>query len=110
MCFFFCKQKTSYEMRISDWSSDVCSSDLTKAAVKNNYRYRRHYPKITLKIPDATRDCVIDRASARIPALSIKEEKPCGLLSVTAFTKAFSILSISEVGTDRKSTRLNSSH
>src|SRR3546814_7568519 len=27
VCFF--KQKTSYEMRISDWSSDVCSSDLT---------------------------------------------------------------------------------
>src|SRR3546814_5967342 len=26
--FFFVKQKTAYEMRISDWSSDVCSSDL----------------------------------------------------------------------------------
>src|SRR3546814_2551409 len=26
--FFCCKQKTAYEMRISDWSSDVCSSDL----------------------------------------------------------------------------------
>src|SRR3546814_1107974 len=29
--FFFCKQKTAYEMRISDWSSDVCSSDLPGA-------------------------------------------------------------------------------
>src|SRR3546814_4514057 len=29
--FFFFKQKTAYEMRISDWSSDVCSSDLRKA-------------------------------------------------------------------------------
>src|SRR3546814_2587266 len=28
MCFFCFKQKTAYEMRISDWSSDVCSSDL----------------------------------------------------------------------------------
>src|SRR3546814_10687110 len=28
LCFFFFKQKTAYEMRISDWSSDVCSSDL----------------------------------------------------------------------------------
>src|SRR3546814_6512200 len=27
----FCKQKTAYEMRISDWSSDVCSSDLISA-------------------------------------------------------------------------------
>src|SRR3546814_4105705 len=31
MCFFF-KQKTAYELRISDWSSDVCSSDLRSAA------------------------------------------------------------------------------
>src|SRR3546814_2822192 len=29
---FFFKQKTAYEMRISDWSSDVCSSDLASAA------------------------------------------------------------------------------
>src|SRR3546814_6687657 len=29
-CFFFFKQKTAYEMRISDWSSDVCSSDLAE--------------------------------------------------------------------------------
>src|SRR3546814_8100524 len=29
--FFFFKQKTAYEMRISDWSSDVCSSDLRAA-------------------------------------------------------------------------------
>src|SRR3546814_5130361 len=28
MCIVFCKQKTAYEMRICDWSSDVCSSDL----------------------------------------------------------------------------------
>src|SRR3546814_5824226 len=35
--FFFFKQKTAYEMRISDWSSDVCSSDLQP-------RYRDHGP------------------------------------------------------------------
>src|SRR3546814_3900413 len=32
LCFFFFKQKTAYEMRISDWSSDVCSSDLQEGA------------------------------------------------------------------------------
>src|SRR3546814_2864540 len=32
LLFFFCKQKTAYEMRISDWSSDVCSSDLQARA------------------------------------------------------------------------------
>src|SRR3546814_6547737 len=31
--FFFFKQKTAYEMRISDWSSDVCSSDLVARRV-----------------------------------------------------------------------------
>src|SRR3546814_2388798 len=33
LIFFFFKQKTAYEMRISDWSSDVCSSDLRDLAV-----------------------------------------------------------------------------
>src|SRR3546814_3894845 len=32
--FFFFKQKTAYEMRISDWSSDVCPSDLNKLAAR----------------------------------------------------------------------------
>src|SRR3546814_4516963 len=32
--FFFFKQKTAYEMRISDWSSDVCSSDLGTSLVQ----------------------------------------------------------------------------
>src|SRR3546814_3744685 len=31
-CFFVFKQKTAYEMRISDWSSDVCSSDLASTS------------------------------------------------------------------------------
>src|SRR3546814_6321967 len=33
--FFFFKQKTAYEMRISDWSSDVCSSDLSSTPAAN---------------------------------------------------------------------------
>src|SRR3546814_3567632 len=44
---FFFKQKTAYEMRISDWSSDVCSSDLSIAFVNmfeqaGNVRISRH--------------------------------------------------------------------
>src|SRR3546814_2720688 len=40
LCFFFFKQKTAYELRISDWSSDVCSSDLGRggAAVPRRAR------------------------------------------------------------------------
>src|SRR3546814_3036029 len=34
LMFFFFKQKTAYEMRISDWSSDVCSSDLLMGALR----------------------------------------------------------------------------
>src|SRR3546814_6646297 len=33
--FFVFKQKTAYEMRISDWSSDVCSSDLAENRLRN---------------------------------------------------------------------------
>src|SRR3546814_6138164 len=39
--FFFFKQKTAYEMRISDWSSDVCSSDLDRFE-------GRHRPRLTV--------------------------------------------------------------
>src|SRR3546814_6961484 len=45
--FFFFKQKTAYEMRISDWSSDVCSSDLISAAAtpfRAGWRSHRHGP------------------------------------------------------------------
>src|SRR3546814_3442448 len=35
--FFFFKQKTAYEMRISDWSSDVCSSDLVETPDGGNW-------------------------------------------------------------------------
>src|SRR3546814_1795891 len=34
--FFFFKQKTAYEMRISDWSSDVCSSDLQPSGAEGS--------------------------------------------------------------------------
>src|SRR3546814_10245809 len=40
--FFFFKQKTAYEMRISDWSSDVCSSDLEgRAAADEGVGYQK---------------------------------------------------------------------
>src|SRR3546814_8763670 len=37
LIFFFFKQKTAYEMRISDWSSDVCSSDLPQCRVVQSW-------------------------------------------------------------------------
>src|SRR3546814_1630318 len=38
--FFFFKQKTAYEMRISDWSSDVCSSDLPLNELRRKIKAR----------------------------------------------------------------------
>src|SRR3546814_18363762 len=44
--FFFFKQKTAYEMRISDWSSDVCSSDLMASSHTAFPRdHFRHYTR-----------------------------------------------------------------
>src|SRR3546814_8917895 len=39
LVFFFFKQKTAYEMRISDWNSDVCSSDLALAERESSRRF-----------------------------------------------------------------------
>src|SRR3546814_8211597 len=52
VCFFFFKQKTAYEMRISDWSSDVCSSDLLKAALGQPFEnVRRRNARIEPRRP-----------------------------------------------------------
>src|SRR3546814_3152489 len=57
-CFFFFKQKTAYEMRISDWSSDVCSSDLLGGLVerlrKMSKRWRCQRAVIPLQISAVT--------------------------------------------------------
>src|SRR3546814_5783098 len=61
-CFFFFKQKTAYEMRISDWSSDVCSSDLRRH--RDALRYRGHrsrrVDRVLGRVPDG------DRQGARL--------------------------------------------
>src|SRR3546814_3482889 len=51
--FFFFKQKTAYEMRISDWSSDVCSSDLLFAtrAGKDTALFRSHIAGLQRYLP-----------------------------------------------------------
>src|SRR3546814_9249133 len=50
-CFFFFKQKTAYEMRISDWSSDVCSSDLGNDQVRFELTYYALAPDIKVIAP-----------------------------------------------------------
>src|SRR3546814_10763034 len=65
-CVFFFKQKTAYEMRISDWSSDVCSSDLMDHKTR-----LRPKPDPHKNVSSAT-----GRVAARITA--IMNDRPSG--------------------------------
>src|SRR3546814_6651367 len=64
---FFFKQKTAYELRISDWSSDVCSSDLTVATYegiakqwRNGNGGRVYGAEAALSLPFATFSGALD--------------------------------------------------
>src|SRR3546814_3950578 len=93
--FFFLKQKTAYEMRISDWSSDVCSSDLALILDR------------------------VERYGSDSDTALFTELLYAGEFIVKATTAAF-VSAIEDDrqnhryrllhGLDRKSTRLNSSH
>src|SRR3546814_13963427 len=69
MIFFFFKQKTAYEMRISDWSSDVCSSDLRLLDQAD--------PPFELRIDDRTLDQADDFGIVII--LEFKAPAPVGV-------------------------------
>src|SRR3546814_17736141 len=70
--FFFFKQKTAYEMRISDWSSDVCSSDLAAAGVVD-----RDY--------DAPAKKIVDVAGIGV---ALHEPELLGILRIDAVERA----------------------
>src|SRR3546814_5828714 len=63
--FFFFKQKTAYEMRISDWSSDVCSSDLTKGCLKRGAPGSDRVLQVRPRLPVALRRPVSGRVVER---------------------------------------------
>src|SRR3546814_6021468 len=111
VCFF--KQKTAYDLRISDWSSDVCSSDLL----------RQPFARGIVA-------CRRDQGANRRLDLGLSRSPPCGFGRAARldrgwfgaqFVHLHSRLSLSMMpigcrtapqvpGKDRKSTRLNSSH
>src|SRR3546814_10621208 len=115
MCFllfqsrsvFFFKQKTAYEMRISDWSSDVCSSDLTdigrtpKCAGHLIAFAHRHAQPLEAVAPAAhnANNAIDDPRRVRRQQA---EPPGAGQGIVQACQPA--------LRSDRKSTRLNSSH
>src|SRR3546814_4195769 len=106
MLFF--KQKTAYELRISDWSSDVCSSDLGSET---------HTVTITAPEGFTIGDVVgslptgvsIQSASDTTVVLSVDSKDGDGQDGVGSFSATFEVTNVS-APKDRKSTRLNSSH
>src|SRR3546814_10836772 len=132
-CVFFFKQKTAYEMRISDWSSDVCSSDLLIVSAPDvAQQYRTGIDVIDWNIEKTLylvgmqvhgHDAVNAHHLQHIGNHLGRNRNPCG-------TRAAVLTRIAEIwdgggnfacrGTaqgidhdhdlDRKSTRLNSSH
>src|SRR3546814_2633300 len=111
--FFFFKQKTAYEMRISDWSSDVCSSDLVDAS-----RYAAR-PRQRCRGRGRTGRAAGRRHPPRTQAgeLSMVRGVRGSLLAATLLAVAGRAESDGAPQTasdapasDRKSTRMNSSH
>src|SRR3546814_4788050 len=103
---FFCfKQKTAYEMRISDWSSDVCSSDLLVRARPSRALLRR--------------PAACDEAARGARAIS-KRSEPIADQEIAEDKESRAAIGFNQIETrsgrasalcpDRKSTRLNSSH
>src|SRR3546814_4200064 len=64
-CFFFFKQKTAYEMRISDWSSDVCSSDLRASAAEPGAHCRGNVTRVRLRALSGCADHAMGRSEER---------------------------------------------
>src|SRR3546814_4290272 len=102
--FFFFKQKTAYEMRISDWSSDVCSSDLIDPVIIAFDRQRK-----AIRRREAQRR--VDRIG--VEAIGVLVEQRVGqetiLLTVRGGNPEPQHIARDRPA-DRKSTRLNSSH
>src|SRR3546814_7855437 len=130
--FFFFKQKTAYEMRISDWSSDVCSSDLPRDLDLGFYLFQGMQPRGLT--PDLNDTLNVQLRNALQPTqdalLLLGMPAKQALEEVTAlFAHTVGLLVLSHTGRirmfkqasqdlfgiyleqlDRKSTRLNSSH
>src|SRR3546814_3683389 len=97
MYFIFFKQKTAYEMRISDWSSDVCSSDLSEGLSLTRPSMYFSLGGLVLLIPLGY---VLMFGKLGIPP---QGAHGCGVATAI-------VLWLEMLALDRKSTRLNSSH
>src|SRR3546814_5757206 len=138
--FFFCKHKTAYEMSSSEWSADVCSSDLelvddaegvgsvarnrVRRAIGRRTDRARGRPNLRKALDEIVKDSFRSAKGVRGPGdiqheavgrigrddRRVAAQRPAGeLLQRGAIGIRFGIEDL-EIGKDRKSTRLNSSH
>src|SRR3546814_6338800 len=108
--FFFFKHKTAYEMRISDWSSDVCSSDL-----RHFTRSSRSEIAVTATTPVLQQPRQQQTENDATAQQTRTGDQRCALGTLTIETlrgRRHRLLLGGKLGfqPDRKSTRLNSSH
>src|SRR3546814_6116001 len=115
-CVFFFKQKTAYEMRISDWSSDGCSSDLPTIEAVEGDRVRIY---VTNRLPEATSvhwhgillpSGMDGVAGLNQPAIAPDETFVYEFTLRQHGTQMYHPHADEMTQIDRKSTRLNSSH
>src|SRR3546814_7569323 len=103
MLYFCHEQKQAYGLPISDWSSDVCASDLTQLAIERLLGHESGMIGFPLRLlARENYDRLVAAKGARAVALITGEEK---ILPADARYFVCTVESI-----DRKSTRLNSSH
>src|SRR3546814_5125758 len=117
MCFFFFKRQTAYVMRISDWSSDVCSSDLMSLPSRARSDARGDVDRLAFGQADDRLLHVAARVGLALPALGLAlgdqrvdaehldvEQRLDGRLDRRLGRV------VGDAEEDLKSTRLNSSH
>src|SRR3546814_8663052 len=128
MYFFFFKQKTAYEMRISDWSSDVCSSDLGDVeAARGHVGGHQHaclagLEQVQRLLPLRLALVAVDRDGAQAGGLELFGEAVAAVLGLAEHQHLVGVAAAQDLDQqvalaravdrmgDRKSTRLNSSH
>src|SRR3546814_1802541 len=117
LVFFFFKKKTAYEMRISDWSSDVCSSDLMSSVM---FMSVTRVLSVVVSVLSPQADTARAAPATNVPITSLERiARICSSL-IGGFGRPWRPLIPKPAWTlvgygaplksDRKSTRLNSSH
>src|SRR3546814_1093865 len=109
--FFFFKQKTAYEMRISDWSSDVCSSDLFRAWSAGSQPRGEVHP-MALSVLNGLGFDTAGMRSKSWDEFAVPDAPQFDFIFTVCDNAAGETCPvwIGHPMTDRKSTRLNSSH